>query len=113
MAISTDMLTASVVTAVREHLISPRVARPLIIPLVPSVCNCKRSARPHLVHALCVKRGGSFPPKATRDRNPEIRLAGSLLPRDRFLERAPVADSPRQAQPVPGDDRETGQGSGC
>lgn len=72
------------------------------------VCNCKRRATFFLLHAPCGKRGDSIPPKAARDRDPEIRLAGPLLFGNRFLQGALVADSPRQTQPLAGHDGEAG-----
>ena len=112
MDISTDTLIVTAAMVAREET-SPRVAGPPIVRPSLSVCNCKRWASLLLLHARCGKRGGFIPPKATRGSDPEIRLAGPLLPGNGLLEGAPFADSPRQAQPLSGDDRKTGQGSRC
>ena len=79
MGISTDTLIVTAAMVAREET-SPRVAGPLIVQPPLGVCNRKRQADVLLLHAPCGKRGGSIPPKATRDRNPEIRLAGPILP---------------------------------
>ena len=44
-------------------------------------CDKCRARRTELLllHAPCGKRGGSIPPKAARDRDPEVRVAGPLL----------------------------------
>src|SRR5713226_7707028 len=76
------------------------------------VCNCKRAVKTSLLGAAPDGGGGSVPPAAPTARRGEIRLARPLLPGNKLLQRPPLPDTARAAEPVARHAREAGESPG-